>query len=82
MAKPKSYVAGGRVTQKNMISGGRVKAKGRIPKTITVKMDLDQNKGSDRVPAILAAGELVIPKRLTNKVAKFLKKEGDHIPGL
>jgi hypothetical protein len=65
-----------------MVKGGRVKAKGRIPKSINIKMDLDQNKGSDRVPAILAAGELVIPKRLSAKVTRFLKKEGDHIPGL
>lgn len=79
------YRKGGRVktkTARPMVSGGRVRAKGSIPKTIHVKMNLEQTQGSDRVPAILAAGELVIPKRLATKVSRFLKKEGDHIPGL
>lgn len=81
--KPKSYVRGGVVRTKKakpMEKGGRVKAKGSIPKKIVV--ELEQTEGSDRVPAILAAGELVIPKRLAGKVSRFLKKEGDHIPGL
>lgn len=83
--KPANYVRGGVVKTKRakpMVSGGVVKAKGKIPKKIRVEMDLDQTKGSDRVPAILAAGELVIPKRLAGKVSRFLKREGDHIPGL
>jgi hypothetical protein len=83
--KPQSYVRGGLVKTKRakrMEDGGVVKAKGAIPKKIRVEMQLDQVKGSDRVPAILAAGELVIPKRLASKVTRFLKKEGDHIPGL
>lgn len=81
--KPQSYVRGGVVRTKKakrMEDGGRVKAKGSIPKKIVV--ELEQTEGSDRVPAILAAGELVIPKRLAGKVSRFLKKEGDHIPGL
>lgn len=81
----RNYTRGGVVKTKKakrMEDGGRVKAKGSIPKKIRVEMDLEQASGADRVPAILAAGELVIPKRLAAKVTKFLKKEGDHIPGL
>lgn len=84
-APVRNYVRGGVVRTKKakrMESGGVVRAKGAIPKKIRVEMELDQTKGSDRVPAILAAGELVIPKRLADKVGRFLKREGDHIPGL
>lgn len=79
------YRCGGRVKTKKarlMTKGGRVHAKGNVPKTINVRMNLEQSSGADRVPAILAAGELVIPKRLAPKVTRFLKASGDRIPGL
>jgi hypothetical protein len=51
---------------------------GRKPKYIITK--LEEGAGEDRYPAILAAGELVIPRRLAKSVSNFLKKRKKRIP--
>ena len=38
--------------------------------------------GADRVPAILQAGEIVIPKKHVPKVSEMLKDEGIHLPNM
>jgi hypothetical protein len=68
------------VKTKQMTDGGKVKGKkGRPPKEILMKVE---TKGVDNVPALLQAGEVVIPKKYVKKVSKFLKKEKIHLPNM
>jgi hypothetical protein len=66
--------------QLNLTSGGKVDGyKGRPPKDIYVKM---QTAGVDNVPALLQAGEIVVPKKYAKKVSGLLKKSNIHLPNM
>ena len=68
---------GGKIKPTNFRKGGMVKPKHKnIPKGILPKGDVDT------AYARLQVGELVIPKRLTKKVSKFLKDEGIKLSGM
>ena len=66
MIKPTNFKRGGKVLQKHK----------NIPKGALPKGDVDT------AFARLQVGELVIPKRLTNKVSSFLKQEGIKLPNM
>lgn len=61
--------------------GGLVKTThlGRPPNVVYMKI---KTCGVDQVPTLLQQGEIVIPKKYTDKVAKYLKKEKIHLSGL
>lgn len=52
---------------------------GRPPKYIHAKIP---TAGVDMVPALLQQGELIVPKKHTPKVEKFLKSKGIKLPGM
>ena len=55
---------------------------GKVPYTPPVKTVLAEipTSGVDRVPALLAPNEIVIPTKYADKVNKFLKRNGIHLP--
>jgi hypothetical protein len=74
---------GGKVikTAKTNVSGVVKDKKGRTAKTFYVKIDKDKVK-PDRVPAILQAGEIVIPKKHATRVKRMLKKANIKLPNM
>ena len=65
----------------NMANGGMVPTThiGRPPKYMIARIP---TLGVDQVPALLQIGELVIPKKHTPKVEKFLKSKGIKLKGM
>lgn len=62
-----------------MRSGGFLSGKGGPrPKNILIK--LKQGAGEDYIPSILAAGEIVIPKKHARTVSTFLRKRKIKLP--
>lgn len=50
---------------------------GRPPKFVNLRM---KTKGVDQIPALLQQGELVIPKKHTPMVIKYLKSKKIRLP--
>ena len=68
---------GGKIKPTNFKKGGMVKPKHKnIPASALPKGDVDT------AFARLQVGEIVIPKKHTKKVAKFLKEEGIKLPNM
>lgn len=61
--------------------GGLVEANqmGRPPKYSYMKV---KNMGVDQVPTLLQHGEIVIPVKHVDKVAKFLKSQNINLPNM
>jgi hypothetical protein len=71
-----------KVVDSKPFKGGRINDKpGRTPETISIRVKTKDLK-PDRVPAILQAGEIVIPKKHVKTVTKFLKEKKIKLPGL
>lgn len=63
-----------------LTTGGKVPTVlGRPKKEMLVLMP---TKGVDHVPAMLQVGEIVIPKKHANRVARLLKREHIKLPNL
>ena len=77
MCDKPSCSCGGKIKPTNFKKGGMVKPKHKnIPKGALPKGDVDT------AFARLQVGEIVIPKKHTKKVAKFLKEEGIKLPNM
>jgi hypothetical protein len=77
MCDKPSCSCGGKIKPTNFRKGGMVKPKHKnIPKGALPKGDVDT------AFARLQVGEIVIPKKHTKKVAKFLKEEGIKLPNM
>jgi hypothetical protein len=77
MCEKPSCSCGGKIKPTNFRKGGMVKPKHKnIPKGALPKGDVDT------AFARLQVGEIVIPKKHTKKVAKFLKEEGIKLPNM
>ena len=61
--------------------GGFVKGKKNEKKYITMRFNTADLKG-DTIPALLTAGEVVIPLNQVKTVTQFLKKKNIKLPNL
>ena len=49
---------------------------GRPPRFVSLRIP---TAGTDQVPALLSFGELVVPRKHTNIVVKYLQKQNIHL---
>lgn len=67
------------VDPKMMRGGGFLSGRGG-PRPSTILMKLKKGAGEDYIPSILAAGEIVIPKKNARVVSNFLRKRKIKLP--
>lgn len=68
-------------TEKSYKQGGLVRSKPVHSKFVNMKFNTADLKG-DTVPAVLTAGEIVIPLNKVKKVSKLLKKNHIKLPNM